>query len=243
MQTPDQVADQSSTRTGEKPPVVTLRLAAGLQLGVLLAKMRGGLVSVGQKYRRSHCAASSYSTVPAGCGALPVRLGSARKARLFGYRRGRPGATHPTDTGVAGAEPEDLPTGWVPERRTWRRAQPRYATGWKRSFLSRSLSWHVPRTCGERPAREGGDFPTGSPRALSPPRVPLREAFETLDRLKRHPSRAPLHRGSLLAFFGCAATLAAFWAVCDGVAWPLSLTAFVTCFDAATRPGTARVPT
>ncbi len=94
MQTPDQVADQSSTRTGEKPPVVTLRLAAGLPLGVLLVKMPGGLVSVGQKYRRGHCAASSCSTVPAGCAALPVRLGSARKARRFGYRRGRPGAAN-----------------------------------------------------------------------------------------------------------------------------------------------------
>ena len=38
--------------------------------------MRAGLVSVGQKYRRGHCAASSCSTVPAGCAALPVRLGS-----------------------------------------------------------------------------------------------------------------------------------------------------------------------
>src|ERR1035438_8842965 len=67
MQTPDQVADQSSTGTGEKPPVVTLHLIAGLPLGVLLAKMRGRLVSVGQKYRRGHCSASSYSTVQIGC--------------------------------------------------------------------------------------------------------------------------------------------------------------------------------
>ncbi len=66
--------------------------------------------------------------------------------------------------------------------------------------------------------------------------------FETLDKLKPHRSRVPLHRGSLLAFFGGAATLAAFWAVCDRVAWVLSSTAFVTCFDAATRFGASRVP-
>ncbi len=118
------------------------------------------------------------------------------------------------------------------KRRTWRRARQRYATGWKRS---------LPRgSCGEQPAPpacEGGDFPTACSRALSPPRVPLREAFETLDKLKRHRSRVPLHRWGLLAFFGCAATLAAFWAVCDRVGRLLSLTAFATCFDAATRLG------
>ena len=67
-------------------------------------------------------------------------------------------------------------------------------------------------------------------------------ASETLDKLKRQRSRVPLQRGSLLTFFGCAAACAAFWAVCDRVAWALSLTALVTCFDAATRLDAARVP-
>ena len=47
-----------------------------------------------------------------------------------------------------------------------------------------------------------------------------------------------------MTFFGCAATtLAVFWAVCDRVAWPLSLAAFFACFDAATRRGAAWIPT
>jgi hypothetical protein len=177
-----------------------------------------------------------------------VRCGTTttRKVRLFGYRHGRPGAANryrcrrcrarrPTD-GRGGCRNDGI--GDEQDR----------ATPPGGNVLSSLSPWvDAPRgSCGERPARpacEGGDLPTSCPRALSPHRVPLREAFETLDKLKRHRSRVPLHRGSLLAFFGCAATLAAFWAVCDRVAWPLSLTAFVTCFDAATRLGTARVPT
>ena len=160
---------------------------------------------------------------------------------------------------AAGLEPPTQPilVSPVPSQETYRRGgfqsdglgdEHDSATPPDGNVLSSPVPWvGAPRgSCGEQPAPpacEDGDFPTAYSRALSPPRVPLREAFETIDKLKRRRSRVPLHRGSLLAFFGCAATLAAFGAVCDRVAWSLSLTAFVICFDAATRLGTARVPT